>query len=237
MSVIEMSGVWLSYRPRGTRGQRKAPAWALRDVDLEVPAGECVALIGANGSGKSSLLRVAAGVFRPSRGVATVAPETALVLDLTLGLNRDLSGYQALEVYAAVDGITGRRWQALREEVVAATHLTDRVLRHALSSYSLGMLLRLQFALAVAERRPALVVDEVLAAADSSYRSLAIGQIEAATDRGAAVLIASHDSSLIRALAQRAVILSDGAVVFDGPVSEGLRRYAKSMRAVDVPAV
>ena len=89
MAIIELDEVWLSYRPRGERGEREAPRWALRDISLSVAAGECVGVLGANGSGKSTLLRVIAGIFTPTRGSARLAPSIGCVLDLTLGLNRD----------------------------------------------------------------------------------------------------------------------------------------------------
>jgi ABC-type polysaccharide/polyol phosphate transport system ATPase subunit len=93
------------------------------------------------------------------------------------------------------------------------------------------MLLRIQLALAIAERREALVIDEVLAAADGEYRAWATGQIRAQADDGAAVLIASHDAALTRSLAQRVVVLERGAVAFSGPVSEGLTVYKQLGKA------
>lgn len=231
MNVIELSDVWLSYRPRGSRGQRQAAVWALREIDLTVGAGECVALVGSNGSGKSTLLRVAAGIFEPSRGRVLRARETGAVLDLTIGVNRDLSGYQALEVYAAVDGINGARWRQIRDEVAAATWLDPQVLERSLSTYSLGMLLRLQFALAITYQRDALVVDEVLAAADGTYRAWACERILEARDRGAAVLMASHDPDLAKALAKRVVILDKGQIRYDGPVVRGLQTYDRQQLA------
>jgi ABC-type polysaccharide/polyol phosphate transport system ATPase subunit len=230
MSRIALSQVWLSYRPRGMRGERKAERWALRDVSVEVAAGECVAVIGANGSGKSTLLRVAAGVYSPNRGVATRPARTGAVLDLAVANNRELSGYRALEVYAALDGMTGAQWRRMADQVAEATWLSDAVLRQALSSYSLGMLLRLQFALATVGQRDALVVDEVLAAADDAYRTWAVQRISKAVDLGMSVMIASHDESLVTAIANQVVVLEEGTVSFRGSVKAGFRHHREHLR-------
>lgn len=227
MAVIELSETWLSFRPRGAKGQREAAVWALRGVNLEVNAGECVAVMGPNGCGKSTLLRVAAGIYRPTRGTVVQPRKTAAVLDLSMGLNRDLSGYQVLELLAAIDGQSASQWRAILPSIIEATRLTPKTLERALSTYSLGMVLRLQVALALCERNDALVLDEVLAAADSSYRSWITDQIKQQIDDGVAVLLASHDMSLVRGLAKRVVVIERGEVVHDGAVRSGIQRYEK----------
>lgn len=231
MTGIALTDVWLSYRPRGTRGERQAERWALRDVSVDAAAGECVAIIGANGSGKSTLLRVAAGVYSPNRGTTNRPARTAAVLDLTVSNNRELSGYRALEVYAALDGASGTQWRRMADEVVQATWLPDAVLQQALSSYSLGMLLRLQFALAIVGQRDALVVDEVLAAADDAYRTWALQRVRHAIDLGMAVMIASHDESLVSQIANRVIVLDQGKVAFRGTVERGFHHQRVSTDA------
>jgi ABC-type polysaccharide/polyol phosphate transport system ATPase subunit len=227
MAIVELSDVWLSFRPRGDRGQRQAAIWALREVDLTVESGECVALIGPNGSGKSTLLRIAAGIYQPTRGQVLRPRDTATVLDLVAGLNRDLSGFQVLELYAALDGVGTTAWRRLKPLIAEATWLESAVLERSLSTYSLGMLLRLQFALAICQQRDVLVIDEVLAAADSSYLEWSCDRINEARDNGAAVLVASHDEALTRRLAQRLVVLEKGRITYEGPVAKGLRDYAQ----------
>jgi ABC-type polysaccharide/polyol phosphate transport system ATPase subunit len=228
MSVIAMADAWLSFRPRGDRGQRQAAVWALREVNLDIAAGECVAVMGPNGCGKSTLLRVAAGIYQPDRGQVIRPANTAGVLDLTMGQNRELSGYQALELFAALDGKTASQWRSIRPTVIESTKLPAAGLERALSTYSLGMLLRLQLALALCEGRDALVLDEVLAAADSSYRHAAVEQVRQLIDNGVAVLLASHDTSLIRDLAQRVVVIERGEIIYDGTVTAGIQCYERT---------
>jgi ABC-type polysaccharide/polyol phosphate transport system ATPase subunit len=231
MNLVELSDVWLSFRPRGARGQRQAAVWGLREVNLAVAAGECVALVGANGSGKSTLLRVAAGIYEPTRGQVLSGHKTASVLDLSAGMNRDLSGIQALRLYAAIDGVTPAAWRKLKPEVIRASQLDPAVLERSLSTYSLGMFLRLQLALTICYQPEVLVIDEVLAAADSSYRLWACERITESRRNGAAVLIASHDQELTRTLAQRVVVLDKGRISYDGPVTKGLRSYERLQAA------
>ena len=225
MNAVEFADVWLSYRPRGPRGQRRAAVWALRDVNLSIGRGERVAVVGPNGSGKSTMLRLAAGVFEPTQGHVLRASQAAAVLDLTSGMNRDLSGSQVLDVYAALDGVSSLQWKHLKPRVIDATRLEPSALEHSLSTYSLGMLLRLQFGLAICQHRDLFVLDEVLSAADDAYRTWAVEQLIDATDGGTALLFTSHDERLIRSLAEKVVVLFRGAVAFEGSVEEGLVTY------------
>jgi ABC-type polysaccharide/polyol phosphate transport system ATPase subunit len=216
MAPISLDGVWLEYRPRGCRGRREAPRCALRDVSIEIGAGERVGIIGANGSGKSSLLRLAVGILSPDRGEARVPQLAGAVLDLTPGPNRDLSGFQALEVYAAVDGMPSAIWRRQRDAIVAATQLDTEVLSQSLSTYSLGMLLRLNFAVVTVGHRDAVAVDEVMSAADETYREWAMSQLAGFAENGAAVVLASHDDDLLRQHADRVVVLDQGTIQFVG---------------------
>jgi ABC-type polysaccharide/polyol phosphate transport system ATPase subunit len=216
MAAISLDGVWLEYRPRGSRGRREAARWALRDISLEIDAGERVGVIGANGSGKSTLLRLAVGIFSPDRGEARVPQLAGAVLDLTAGQNRDLSGFQALEVYAAIDGMPGPVWRQQRDAIVAATRLDSEVLSQSLSTYSLGMLLRLHFAVVTVGHRDAIAVDEVMSAADETYREWAMSELARFAENGAAIVLASHDDDLLRQHADRVVVLDQGTVQFIG---------------------
>ncbi|HVA61390.1 MAG TPA: ATP-binding cassette domain-containing protein [Mycobacteriales bacterium] len=221
---VRLEDVWVDYRPRRGR-HRDARRWALRGVNLALSPGCRVGVIGGNGAGKTTLLRTVTGVYRPTRGVARISGRAAGICDLGLGVQRDLSGLECLAVWAAVDGMSAARWRRQRAEIVDATCLTTDVLEQSVYTYSLGMTLRLQLALALVNRPAVLAVDEVLSAADAGYRDQALDQLTALAVEGTAVVFASHDLGLIAANTDEVTVLRDGAVDFVGPPGDALARY------------
>jgi ABC-type polysaccharide/polyol phosphate transport system ATPase subunit len=211
---------------RGRTGAHEV--WALRDVSLEVAPGEAVGLVGRNGSGKSTLLRLIAGIIRPTSGRVGTGGRVGSLLELGAGFHPDFTGRENVELNGALQGLSRTRIRERFDEIVAFAeleHAIDRPVR----TYSSGMTMRLGFAIAAFLEADVLLLDEVFAVGDESFQRKCFGVISAFKERGGTILFVSHDASAVERLCDRAVLLLDGRLAFDGPVHEAITRYRRAM--------
>lgn len=215
--VIVLNSVWVGARRQRDAAHIIHQRWALQDISLRVEPGERVAVLGANGSGKTSLLRTLSQVYLPERGRAEVRGRVAAVVDLAPGVERDLTGYEVLPIRAALVGMSGGAFSRRRAEILDLAGIDQATLAAPLLRWSMGTLLRLEFALAVCMRPAVLIIDEVLAAADWTFRQRALGIMEGLSVDGTAVVFATHDLDLVTDFADRAIVMNQGRVELDGP--------------------
>jgi ABC-type polysaccharide/polyol phosphate transport system ATPase subunit len=224
--AVVASSLWEAYRPRGGRGWRRGePAWALRDVDLQVERGRCLGVVGGNGSGKTTLLQVIAGVLRPTRGEVAVRGRVASLVDLSAGFHRDLTGHENVLVGGVLLGLSRREVRERYDDIVRFSGLPADALDWPLSAYSAGMGLRLGFSLVVHTQPDVLLVDEVLAVGDAAFQHQCLQRVDELRAAGCAVIIVSHDLELVRDHCQEVGVLSAGELVALGPTDESLGRY------------
>jgi homopolymeric O-antigen transport system ATP-binding protein len=198
--------------------------FTLSGFDLRVERGEAVALVGANGSGKSTALRLIAGIYLPSEGVIETRGRVTAVIELGIGFHPELTGAENVALYAAVMGL-GRRQLAERlPEIVAFAELGD-FLDEPVKYYSSGMQARLAFAVAISVEPDVLLLDEVLAVGDQSFRRRCLDRLRDFHRQGGTLVVVSHDLDTVRELCSRAVWLEDGRVRAEGAVGEVLAAY------------
>jgi ABC-type polysaccharide/polyol phosphate transport system ATPase subunit len=211
---------------RGRTGAQEI--WALRDVSLAIAPGEAVALVGRNGSGKSTLLRLIAGIIKPTRGRVASGGRVGSLLELGAGFHPDFTGRENVELNGMLQGLTRTRIRERFDEIVAFAeleHAIDRPVR----TYSSGMTMRLGFAIAAFLEADVLLLDEVFAVGDESFQRKCFGVIAAFKERGGTILFVSHDASAVERLCDRAALLRDGELAFDGPVHEAITRYRRAL--------
>lgn len=223
--VLEVEALTKSFRANRSTARRGASTPVLDGVTLRVAAGEAVGLIGPNGSGKSTLLKCIAGLHRPDSAQIRRPERMVSILELGVGFHPDVDGLGNLDVTARMFGMSPATLATRRDEIVefaGVAALMDRPMRQ----WSTGMRARLGFAVAMAADADLYLVDEVLAVGDQEFRERALGRVHDRLAGGAAVLVVSHDLSMIRRLCRRAIRLDRGRVVDDGDVDAVVAGYA-----------
>jgi ABC-2 type transport system ATP-binding protein len=197
--------------------------WALRDVDLEIGAGQTVGLIGPNGSGKSTLLKVLSGILTPTTGTVTVRGRIASLLELGAGFNGELTGRENIYLNAAILGLSRRETHRYFDDIVTFAEL-EPFIDNQVKHYSSGQYVRLGFAVAVHVSPDILLVDEVLAVGDESFQRKCLAKIAEFQQRGCTILFVTHALDLVPRICGRAVVLDHGRVLHDGDPVEATER-------------
>jgi lipopolysaccharide transport system ATP-binding protein len=216
---------WLVTLVRGRA--RPETLWALRDVSFDIGAGEVVGIIGHNGAGKSTLLKVISLITEPTQGAMEIVGRVGSLLDVGIGFHPELSGRENVFLNGAILGM--RRAEITRkfDEIVSFAG-TEAFLDTPVKHYSSGMYMRLAFAVAAHLDPEILIVDEVLAVGDAAFQKKCLGKMGDVAKQGRTVLFVSHNLGAVRSLCTRGIVLSGGAMQFDGAVEEAIARYLAS---------
>ena len=205
--------------------QTQEELWALRDVSFQIGEGEVVGVIGRNGGGKSTLLKILSRITEPTSGKVTIQGRIASLLEVGTGFHAELTGRENIYLNGAVLGMSRADITRRFDEIVAFAEI-DRFLDTPVKRYSSGMYVRLAFAVAAHLEPDILIVDEVLAVGDAQFQKKCLGKMgEVASRQGRTVLFVSHQMSMISSLCERAILLHDGGVVFDGRAGEAIAQY------------
>ena len=203
---------------------------ALRDINLEVFAGETVGLVGRNGSGKSTLLKLIAGIFRPVRGQVNVAGKIASLIELGAGFHPELTGRENIELNGLLLGLTKKEVAEREPSIIEFAELGEFI-DVPVKQYSSGMYMRLGFSIAVEVDPDVLLIDEILAVGDAYFREKCLARIANFRARGKTLLVVSHDTSLIEQLCERALWIEAGSIAADGPPAEIIPQYLHTTSA------
>jgi len=207
--------------------------WALRDISFTVNRGDVLGLIGRNGAGKSTLLKVLSRITEPTSGYAEIQGRIGSLLEVGTGFHPELTGRENIYLSGALLGM--RRAEIMRrfDEIVAFAEV-DTFIDTPVKRYSSGMYLRLAFAVAAHLETEILLVDEVLAVGDVSFRRKCLGKMQEVGEGGRTVIFVSHDMTAISRLAQNSVFLDQGQIQFIGETEEAIRRYISQPTGEDL---
>jgi ABC-type polysaccharide/polyol phosphate transport system ATPase subunit len=238
---IVLDHAWRSFSVRADRGRtlkemligRRAaggppPVHALRDVSLQVGRGETVGMVGRNGAGKSSTLRVLAGIIPLQQGRAECGGQIVSLLELGAGFGRDFSGRENIMLNGALHGLMRAEILERMDAIIDFSELGDFI-DAPVKTYSSGMFLRLGFAIAAHLEVDVLLIDEVLAVGDEAFQRKCEARIAQQIAAGATLVLVSHDAGLIERSCERTVVLDGGEVAFDGPTSQAMPFYHRLM--------
>lgn len=214
----------LAGRSLATIGLRKDEFWANHDVSFDVNRGECVGLIGHNGAGKTTVLKMLNGLIKPDGGSITLRGRVGALIALGAGFNPVLTGRENIFINGSVLGLSRREVASRLDEIIDFAEIGDFI-DTPVRSYSSGMQVRLGFAVATALKPDILLIDEVLAVGDMDFRVKCMTRIKHLIDHGTAVVLVSHSMTSIRRVCTRTIVMDQGHVVHDGDVNLGVSTY------------
>jgi ABC-2 type transport system ATP-binding protein/lipopolysaccharide transport system ATP-binding protein len=198
---------------------------AVNDITLSLKPGDRLALIGHNGAGKSTMLRVFSGAYEPSSGTAEISGSVSSLLEITMGMDPELTGAENIVLRGVFVGLSIDEARRLIPEIAEWSELGD-YLALPLRTYSSGMLLRLAFAISTVRHRDILLLDELIGVGDMNFAAKARQRIENMMDRASILALASHDIGILRQYCNQAILLRQGSIVADGSVNDIARDYS-----------
>lgn len=204
--------------------------WALRDINLAVPRGQTLGIVGRNGSGKSTLLQIIVGTLMPSQGNVQVNGRISALLELGSGFNPEFTGRQNVFFSGQLLGLSKPQIEDRFDDIASFADIGDFIDRPA-KTYSSGMFVRLAFAVATSVDPDILVVDEALAVGDEAFQRRCFARIEALQSRGSTTLFVSHSAGKIVELCDRALLLDRGEALLAHEPKFTIDRYHKLIYA------
>ena len=202
---------------------------ALSHVTCSINSGEIIGLIGHNGSGKTSLLRLLAGVYEAHTGMLDTQGSIAALLDLSLGIADDLTGYENIYTTGLLKGCTPSEIKNMTPEIAQFSEL-DTHLSLPIRTYSSGMRIRLAFSIATAFQANILLMDEIMAVGDAKYLEKAKKRLQQMINHADIVVLASHANSFVASTCHKVLWLDHGHLKFFGPTEEGLAMYQEHIQ-------
>jgi lipopolysaccharide transport system ATP-binding protein len=220
------------FRHKGTKSQ----FWALRDVSLKIERGESVGIIGANGSGKSTTLKLISRIIRPTSGRITVVGRLSALLELGAGFHPDLTGRENIYLNGSLLGLSRREMARKLEDIVAFANL-GQFIDIPVRNYSSGMYVRLGFSVAIHTEPEILLVDEVLAVGDAAFQRKCLERIGQLRREGVTILFVSHSLDIVQRVCQRAIWIDGGRVRADDVAETVIRQYTWQSYVEDTVSV
>lgn len=206
----------------GRARQHRDDFWALRDINLEIPVGSTVGLVGHNGSGKSTLLKTIGGIIQPTSGSVLRRGRLAALLELGAGFHPDLTGRDNVYLNAAILGLSRKETDRYFDAIVDFSGI-ESFIDTQVKFYSSGMYVRLAFSVAVHVDPDLLLVDEVLAVGDEPFQRKCMAKIAEFQSEGRTIVLVSHSADQVGSLCDRVVVLHQGEITHNGDPAEGIR--------------
>jgi len=214
---------FINFRPRKKTYELQQ---ALKDVSFEIKEGEFFGIVGRNGSGKSTMLKLLAGIYTPTAGRLRVRGSLTPFIELGVGFNPELTGRENVFLNGALLGFSRKEMQAMYDGIVQFAEL-ERFMDQKLKNYSSGMEVRLAFSIAIKVSSDILLLDEVLAVGDAAFQKKCFDYFRKLKKDKKTVVFISHDMNAVREYCDRAILIEKGGILKSGPADKVAQEYTK----------
>jgi ABC-type polysaccharide/polyol phosphate transport system ATPase subunit len=205
-------------------GEQRGWTWALRDISFSAEPGDSIGIVGRNGSGKTTVLRLLAGVMYPYAGRIELSGKLGTLINMSAGLHPDLTGQENIYIQGSLIGLKRKEIAKRFDEIVAFAELEDAI-RRQVKFYSSGMMLRLGFSTAAFLDPDVLLVDEALAAGDAAFQQKCLERTRDKIMSGTTFVFVSHDLQSVEGMCRQGIWLRDGVIEAAGPVRDAVGQY------------
>lgn len=197
---------------------------AVDDVSFYIEEGSSVGLMGTNGAGKSTILKLMTRIILPTTGEIQINGKFSSLLEVGAGFHQDLSGYENVYLSGAILGMNRKQVKHKLDEIIAFSEI-DQFIDVPVKYYSSGMYLRLAFSIGISLSSDILVIDEAISVGDSNFQNKCIEKIKEIKRNGKTIVFVSHDKHQVESICDKVIVLEHGKKRFDGGVTEGLQFY------------
>ena len=208
------------YRGRGRHERREV----LRGISFEVRKGEAIGLIGSNGCGKSTTLKLLTGIMYPDTGTVELKGRVSALIELGAGFHPDMSGRENIYTNAAIFGLSRKEVDECIDDIIAFSEL-EEFIDNPVRTYSSGMYMRLAFSVAINVKADILLIDEILAVGDAAFQAKCFNKLREIKGQGTTIVIVSHSLSQIEQICERSIWIMDGKIRMEGPPREVHAEY------------
>lgn len=202
--------------------------WALRDINFKLKKGDRLGILGLNGAGKSTILKVIAGVYKPTTGEVIKRGHIAPMIELGAGFDPNYTGRENIFLYGSVLGFSREFLEEKYEEILEFSELGDFI-DVPIKNYSSGMKARLGFSIATVVEPEILILDEVLSVGDAKFRKKCEKKMQGMFDHGVTVLFVSHSLQQVKRLCNKAILLEHGQLIAHGDIEDVAAIYEKKL--------
>ena len=237
IDVRNVKKMFRVYRDRGNTlkdrilfaGRRKYEEhWVLNGVSFDVKRGEAIGLIGQNGCGKSTTLKMLTKILYPDVGTLEMKGRVSSLIELGAGFHPDLSGRENIYTNASIFGLSRKEIDERLEDIIAFSEL-EAFIDDPVRTYSSGMYMRLAFAVAINVDADILLIDEILAVGDAAFQAMCFRKLQEIKGRGTTIVIVSHAMSQLELICDRSIWVADGLVRMEGKPRDVHPRYMEWM--------
>src|ERR1700674_2428269 len=212
------------FRQSELNNSDKREFWALQDLSFEVKPGECLGIIGRNGAGKSTALKILSRIMKPTKGHMHVQGRLSALIEVTAGFHQDLTGRENIFLNGTILGMSKREIESKLDQIIAFSGI-EEFIDTPVKRYSSGMYARLGFSVAAHVDPEVLVVDEVLSVGDNLFQQRCMERIHSVIKAGTTVLFVSHNLKSVNEICERAVLLEHGKIVTIDETDAVIRKY------------
>lgn len=206
------------------RPNKEEDFWALKDINFKIKKGETVGIIGSNGSGKSTILKLIAGVLVPTEGAVEVNGRVGPLIELGAGFHPELTGRENIYLNGTILGLSKKEIDEKFNKIVTFSGIEDFI-DTPVKHYSSGMYMRLGFSIAVHADPDILLIDEILAVGDLHFQQKCYDKLTKFQEEGMTIILISHSLDIVKHFCKRAILLEGGRIVKRGEIEEVAKKY------------